>query len=85
MERDFDLVVFGATELTGRLVVEQLAGVDRLLRRPEGTRRWAVAGRDRKRVAGVLSGLSLEGSRSSWRTSTTGLRSTVWPGARRWC
>ena len=58
--REFDLVVFGATGLTGRLVVEQLAGVDRLLRSPAGGRRWAVAGRDRGRVAGVLAELSLD-------------------------
>ena len=58
--RDFDLVVFGATGLTGKLVVEQLIGVDRLLRGPDGARRWAVAGRDRVRVARVLSDFSLD-------------------------
>ena len=57
--RDFDLVVFGATGLTGRLVVEQLAGVDRRRRAPDETRRWAVAGRDQGRVARVLADLSL--------------------------
>ena len=61
MEREFDLIAFGATGLTGRLVVEQLAGVDRLLRGPQGTRRWAVAGRGREKVARVLTDLSLEG------------------------
>lgn len=60
-ERDLDLVVFGATGLTGRLVVKQVAGVDRLLRGADGSRRWAVAGRDRERVARVLAELSLEG------------------------
>lgn len=59
-ERDFDLVVFGATGLTGRLVVEQLERVDRLLRGVDGHRRWAVAGRDRERVEGVLADLSLD-------------------------
>ena len=59
-EREFDLVVFGATGLTGRLVVEQLAGVDRLLRGPDGARHWAVAGRHRERVARVLADLSLD-------------------------
>lgn len=58
--RDFDLVVFGATGLTGRLVVEQLVGVDHLLRGVDGSRRWAVAGRDHGRVAQVLADLSLE-------------------------
>ena len=57
--RDFDLVVFGATGLTGRLVVEQLAGVDGLLRDADGARRWAVAGRDRDRVARILADLAL--------------------------
>ena len=56
--REFDLVVFGATGLTGRLVVEQLAGVDRLLRGPDGARRWAVAGRDRERIVRVLTLIS---------------------------
>lgn len=57
--RDLDLVVFGATGLTGRLVVEQLGGVDRLLKGADGRRRWAVAGRNRAKVAGVLADLSL--------------------------
>ncbi len=59
-ERQFDFVVFGATGLTGRLVVEQFAGLDHLLQSADGVRRWAVAGRDRERVAQVLSELSLE-------------------------
>lgn len=58
--RDFDLVVFGATGLTGKLVVEQLAGLNRLLRAANGTRRWAVAGRDRDGIARVLADLSLD-------------------------
>lgn len=39
--------------------MEQLADVDRLLHAPEGVRRWAVAGRDRGRVASVLAELSV--------------------------
>lgn len=54
---DFDVVVLGATGLTGRLVVEQLLQVDASLRSPEGIRRWAVAGRDPKRVADMLAEL----------------------------
>jgi len=45
--------------LTGRLVVEQPADVERLLHAPEGVRRWAAAGRDRGRVASVLAELSV--------------------------
>lgn len=60
-DREFDLVVFGATGLTGRLVVEQLAGVDTLLQGRDGRRRWAAAGRDRQKVAKILTDLSLEG------------------------
>lgn len=60
LRRDFDLVVFGATGLTGRLVMEQLVGVDHLLTESDGVRRWAVAGRDRGRVGKVLSDLKVE-------------------------
>ncbi len=60
-ERDFDLVVFGATGLTGRLVVKQVAGIDTLLRSPDGKRRWAAVGRDRNEVAKVLAELDLDG------------------------
>ena len=60
-ERDFDLVVFGATGLTGRLVVKQVAAIDTLLRSPDGERRWAAVGRDRSEVAKVLAELDLDG------------------------
>jgi len=46
-ERPFDLVVFGATGFTGRLVAEYLARS-----RPRHLR-WAIAGRDRQKLAGV--------------------------------
>lgn len=58
-KREFDFVVFGATGLTGRLVVQQVAGVSHLLEGNVGARRWAVAGRNRDRIAKVLSDLSL--------------------------
>ncbi len=57
---DFDIVVLGATGLTGRLVVEQLLSVDALLRSATGARRWAVAGRDKEGLAKILSGLKAE-------------------------
>jgi short subunit dehydrogenase-like uncharacterized protein len=43
-EREFDVVLFGATGFTGTLVAEYLAE-----HRPAGTR-WAVAGRDAARL-----------------------------------
>ncbi|CAN5278070.1 saccharopine dehydrogenase NADP-binding domain-containing protein [soil metagenome] len=54
---DFDLVVLGATGLTGRLVVEQLLTIDPSLRSVQGARRWAVAGRDPAGLANVLTAL----------------------------
>lgn len=60
-ERDFDLVVLGATGLTGRLVVEQLAQRDTLLGLDTARRRWAIAGRDDDRLAKVLTDLQLDG------------------------
>lgn len=57
---DFDIVVFGATGLTGRLVVEQLLTVDAALRSASGARRWAVAGRDPQAVAKILTELKAE-------------------------
>ena len=57
---DFDVVVLGATGLTGRLVVEQLLAIDASLRSATGARRWAVAGRDPQGVAKVLAGLKAQ-------------------------
>ncbi len=45
--REFDIVVYGASGFTGRLVAEYLAG-----RRGEPTR-WAMAGRDTAKLAAV--------------------------------
>ena len=42
-ERPYDLVLFGATGFTGRLVAEELA-------RTAGSLRWALAGRDPERL-----------------------------------
>jgi len=57
---DFDIVVLGATGLTGRLVVEQLLTVDALLRSASGGRRWAVAGRNPQAMAKILAELKAE-------------------------
>lgn len=51
--RDFDVVVFGASGFTGRLVAEYLHD-----RYPSGSGvRWAIAGRDRGKLEQVLTGL----------------------------
>lgn len=49
MDKEFDIVVFGATGFTGRLVVEYL-----LQRHPPGSAvRWAMAGRSADKLAAV--------------------------------
>ena len=45
MAREFDIIVFGATGFTGRLVAEYLAA--------QGTPRWAMAGRSADKLAQV--------------------------------
>jgi short subunit dehydrogenase-like uncharacterized protein len=52
--REFDLVVWGATGFTGRLVAEYLAGCEG----GDGTLRWAIAGRNAERLAEVASGIA---------------------------
>jgi short subunit dehydrogenase-like uncharacterized protein len=51
-DREFDLVLFGATGFTGRLTAEYLAG-----HAPEGLR-WALAGRSPAKLEGVRDHLS---------------------------
>ncbi|MFO0563026.1 MAG: saccharopine dehydrogenase NADP-binding domain-containing protein [Polyangiales bacterium] len=54
-EREFDVIVFGATGFTGRLVAEyfaEIAGEQRL--------RWAIAGRDRAKLERVREALGAE-------------------------
>lgn len=46
-DREFDIVVYGASGFTGRLVAEYLAG------RKDATTRWAMAGRDLAKLAAV--------------------------------
>jgi short subunit dehydrogenase-like uncharacterized protein len=48
--RDFDVVLWGATGYTGRLVADRLAAVETL--------RWAIAGRDRAKLERVRSELA---------------------------
>jgi short subunit dehydrogenase-like uncharacterized protein len=45
-EREYDIVLFGATGFTGGLTADYLAGV-------AGDTRWALAGRDERRLAAV--------------------------------
>lgn len=47
-DRDFDIVIYGATGFVGRLATEYLAGRARKL-----GLHWAIAGRDRERLAKV--------------------------------
>ncbi|MEO0325245.1 MAG: saccharopine dehydrogenase NADP-binding domain-containing protein [Myxococcota bacterium] len=54
MSRTYDLVLFGATGFTGRLVAEYLAEHG-----PE-TLRWALAGRNEAKLAGIAEQLGLE-------------------------
>ena len=52
-ERQYDLVVWGASGFTGRLVVEYLVKKYP----PGGDLRWAVAGRDRSKLETVLANI----------------------------
>jgi short subunit dehydrogenase-like uncharacterized protein len=55
-QRDFDLILWGATGFTGRLVAEHLARVG-----PERSLRWAVGGRDPEKLAAVLAEVDARG------------------------
>lgn len=55
-EREFDLVVFGASGYTGKLVAEYIQneyGGDQSLK-------WALAGRNKDKLAGIKEDLNLE-------------------------
>lgn len=54
-DREFDLVVFGATGFTGRLVAEYLAEQAR-----EQPLRWAIAGRDRAKLEAVRAAIGAD-------------------------
>ena len=49
--RDYDLVLLGATGFTGKLTARYLAGL------ADGALRWAIAGRDRDRLAALAAQL----------------------------
>ena len=53
--REYDLIVWGATGYTGRLVVDYLAKHD-----AAQSLRWAIAGRDARRLEGLRSELGVE-------------------------
>ncbi len=57
MPRDLDVVVFGATGVTGRGVAAYLAA-----RSAEGAGSWAAAGRDTSKVDRVLAGVGVTGA-----------------------
>jgi short subunit dehydrogenase-like uncharacterized protein len=52
--REYDVIVVGATGLTGRLVAEHLARCDALTPDASGRRRWAVSGRNPSRTVDAL-------------------------------
>lgn len=52
-DRDYDVVVFGATGFTGALTAEYLAGAT-------GAGRWAIAGRSREKLEAVARRLSTD-------------------------
>ncbi|MEQ1617368.1 MAG: saccharopine dehydrogenase NADP-binding domain-containing protein [Terricaulis sp.] len=52
-QKEFDLIVYGASGFTGRLVAEYLLKVYGA----SGAVRWAVAGRDAEKLAAVMAGL----------------------------
>ena len=56
MDREYDLIVWGASGFTGRLVVEYLAE-----HYPAAELRWAVGGRNRDKLAGVLGDIPFKG------------------------
>jgi len=56
MKRDFDLIVFGATGFTGRLVAEYLQHAHG----STGTLRWALAGRNADKLARVRAELGID-------------------------
>jgi len=58
--RQYDLVLWGATGFTGRLVAERLARLEL-----EGTLRWALAGRSRAKLERLRSELSAIDSRAA--------------------
>jgi len=55
-ERDFDLILWGASGFTGRLVAEQLARHG-----PARQLRWAVGGRNPEKLAATLAGIGATG------------------------
>lgn len=56
--RDFDIIVWGASGFTGRLVVEYLAEKYP----PDGALRWAVAGRNRGKLEEILAHIAFAGA-----------------------
>lgn len=53
MDREFDIIVYGATGFTGKLVAEYLGGVG------DGSLRWAIAGRSAEKLGQVHAELGL--------------------------
>ena len=52
--KEYDLIVFGATSFTGKLVVEYLN------ERYSGKLKWAIAARNHERIEAVINELSID-------------------------
>ena len=81
MTREFDLILFGATGFTGRLVAEYIAA-----RRPG---KWAIAGRNRDKLAQLGTGVPIviadaldPASVAEVARRTKAVCTTVWPYAK---
>lgn len=55
--REYDLIVVGAGGFTGKLVVQEVAKCEHLLRDNSGRRRWAVSGRNNDKIRKALADL----------------------------
>ncbi|BBX24883.1 hypothetical protein MALV_00080 [Mycolicibacterium alvei] len=58
-QREFDLVLYGATGFAGKLTAEYLAGAG-------GSARIALAGRSEERLRAIRDGLGQARSRGRW-------------------
>ena len=83
MDKSFDLIVFGATGFTGRLVAEYLQNTYGV----GGDVRWAMAGRSASKLAQVRDELGIDpaelGGSAGWRSRCMFASAGVRPPLRR--
>ena len=53
MEKDFDIIIYGATGFTGKLCVKYLS-------ENAGNIKWGIAGRNKKKLQKILTDLSID-------------------------